>query len=152
MKLEKKHWIWIGVGVAAITTGVIIYKKRKAAKEKALAESEGRNATQKPPIQQAEAPHKEQEVSVPIVQVAHFPLKKGSVGYEVKVIQEYMNSTCKASLEAMKTNPLELNGVWDEKMEISAVNCSSIKRNEIDEAMYKRIYRDMKAANILPQA
>jgi hypothetical protein len=152
MKLEKKHWIWIGVGAAALTAGIIIYRKRKAAKEKALAESESRVATQKPPIQQQAAAPQQQEVSVPIVQVAHFPLKKGSEGYEVKVIQEYMNSTCKASLEAMKTNPLELTGVWDEKMEISAANCSSIKRSEIDEAMYKRIYRDMKAANILPKA
>ena len=35
MKLEKKHLIWIGVGVAAITAGIIIHKKRKAAKKKA---------------------------------------------------------------------------------------------------------------------
>ena len=149
MKLEKKHWIWIGLGVAALTTGIIIHKKRKSAKEKALAESE------KKPIravkEQVEAVQEEKEVVAPIMQVAHFPLKKGSTGYEVKVIQEYMNSTCKASLETTEAYPLELSGVWDEKMEVNAINCSSIKRSEIDEDMYNRIYRDMKAANILPE-
>ena len=150
MKLEKKNWIWIGLGLTALTAGIIIHKKRKANKEKALAEN-----NTKRPIQynstEVEQVQEKQEVSVPIVQIAHFPLKKGSVGYEVKVIQEYMNSTCKASLEATNTYPLELNGVWDEKMETSAISCASVKRSEIEEDMYNRIYRDMKAANILPE-
>jgi len=148
MKLEKKHWIWIGFGVAAITAGIIIHKKRKAAKEKALEES-AKNAVKHNQVQQM-VDTSSTIVNEPIKQVAHFPLKKGSSGYEVMVLQGYMNSTCKASLKAMNTDPLELNGVWDEKMEISAINCSSIKKNEIDEVMYSRIYRDMKAANILP--
>ena len=156
MKLERKHWIWIGAGLTALTIGVIIHKKRKALKEKALEDAKAleerkNKANSIMSNQQEEVVHQKENDVKPINQVAHFPLMKGSSGYEVKVIQEYMNSTCKASLEVMKTYPLELNGVWDDNMEVSATNCSSIKRSEIDEDMYNRIYRDMKAANILPK-
>ena len=146
MKLEKKHWIWIGVGITAITaTGIFLYKRKKKLKLKAAQELEKSKEQNK--IKEAG----ERVNSTPIEQLQHFPLKEGSKGYEVSVIQEYMNSTCKASLESSKLYPLGIDGNWDEKTTEAANVCASVKRKEIDLDMYNRIYRDMDAANILPE-
>ena len=72
MKLEKKHWILIGLGLAAVTGGIIIYKKRQTLKAKALQEVEARDAVAPQTLKSART----QEVSEPIVQIAHFPLKR----------------------------------------------------------------------------
>lgn len=155
MKLETKHWIGIGVGVLVLTTaGVIIYKKRQKSKDK---EQKMLNASAAPPIEKENVNAPEQ-AGQPVVEqpplqdvASPFPLKRGSKGYEVMVLQQYMNSTCKASLKSIENDPIAVNGVWDETMENCANVCVSVKRSEINEEMYNRIYRDLEAANILPK-
>lgn len=157
MKLEKKHWIGIIGVAAAVGVGLYLYRRNKRLKEqKALKESksnETASITGQPsapqPVQQQQH---EEEVEAPIKkQVTTFPLKNGSRGFEVALVQEYMNSTCKESLKKAEMYPLDLTGVWDDEMDNLCMMCSSLKRKEIDESMYKRIHRDMKAADLLPK-
>ena len=154
MEEKNKKWIWIGAGVAILVIGgVIIYRRNKKIAEKKKQEELQKNARprvayQKPQNKANEPVFKEaaQEERSNV-----FPLGFGAKGYEVAVIQQYMNSTCKASLKAAGTDPLEVTGIWDEETQASIETCSSLKRKEVDEDTYKRIYRDMEAAGILPE-
>jgi len=80
-----------------------------------------------------------------------FPLKKGSKGYGVKVIQRYMNSQCQPQLAVKGVFPLISDGDWGKNTEIAVNACRAIHTNTISKSYYNRIYRDMKAANILPK-
>ena len=156
MALEKKHWIWIGVGAAILTlTGIIIYQKRKNKREieeekrkaelaKNFLESKGAEAT---PKTEPQAEQKDSPSSV----VPTFPLQKDSRNYEVKVLQTYMNSTCKASLTSEGVYPLKVDGIWGVKTEAGALKCSSVKRNSIDASFFNLMYRALDASKTLPK-
>jgi len=136
MKLEKKHWYWIaGVTIlAASAIGGTIYLKRnkKKAEEvaKKKAELEGENKQLTP--------------------TGIFPLKFSSQGYEVKVIQKYMNSTCPSSLKGVNVFPLDVDGDWGSSTDKAAISCVAIGGNSIDKAKYDIIFRDMSVGNMLP--
>jgi hypothetical protein len=136
MELEKKHYWWIGGTLAglAVLGGILWYrKKNKSDKARQLT---AQSSVEGEPVSEMSG--------------NHFPLKEGAQGYEVKVLQRYMNSTCKASMEKVKAYPLEENGVWDERMSLAATNCTSVKRSEVDEEFYTRIHRDLSAGKMLP--
>ena len=144
MKLEKKHWYWIAgiVAVVAIIGGIAIAKKKRAVKKadedaKKLADSKGQGGAPPPPP--ASAP-------------ATFPLQNGTRGYEVKVLQKYINSTCKSELRSppLDLYPLDIDGIWGNKTDTAVIKCHTTRTNKIDEPFYRRIYRDMAIANILP--
>lgn len=149
MKLEKKHWIAIGVGVVIIA-GVVIYtskqKKKKLAAEQA--EKDAKKLAESPIM--AKAPE-DLHISEDEEKTSTFPIAQGYSGYEVKVLQKYMNSTCKVSLDKAGVFPLKNDGVWGDKTEIAALACKSVKINSIDQKYYDRIHRDMSAAKILPE-
>lgn len=141
MKIEKKHWYWISgiIGVALVVGGVVFYNKKKGKEKEKKKEKE----KEKTYIPEKEIEEKEKEIS--------FPLKRGlENSEEVKVLQKYMNSTCKASLDKAKVYPLKVDGNWEDKTEMGAISCTSVKRNEVDQDFYVRIYKDMEAAEILP--
>jgi hypothetical protein len=160
-KLEKKHYWMIGVGTAVLIAGVVIYrqrqKKKKEEEEKALespkqlsfnaqqyAQEEvnqpvmqhgGEFATEQPPVQQ--------------VQQETFPLRFGSENESVKMLQKYLNSTSPSELKKAGVYPLIITGVWDEATEAATLASTAVNnRNEVDEESFKRIMRDMLAANI----
>ena len=157
MALEKKHWIWIGVGAAVLTlTGIIIHQKRKKKREEAeekkkieltklFLEGKGveekNNAVQQPEQQSEQTPTSN----------STFPLQKGSDNYEVKVLQSYMNSTCKASLTSEGVYPLKVDGIWGVKTEAGALKCSSVKRNSIEPSFFNLMYRALDASKTLPK-
>lgn len=154
MEEKNKKWIWIGAGVAILVIGgVIIYRRNKKIAEKKkqeeLPKGVSKSVVFQNPQNKANEPVFKEDKSV--VNSNVFPLGFGAKGYEVAVIQQYMNSTCKASLKAAGTDPLEVTGIWDEETQTSIETCSSLKRNFVDEDTYKRIYRDMEAAGILPE-
>ena len=167
MKLTKKHWIIIGGAAALLGTGIYLSARNKKKKSNE-AESKGKGFTDKIQAEEAkivreerveqEAISEEEMAARQQIQEEFdndeeliFPLKKGSEGYPVSVIQTYMNSTCKASLEAIDAYPTKVNGVFDKEMEESCKICASVKRAEIDENFYNRVFNDLKAANILPE-
>lgn len=157
MKLERKHWIGIIAVATTVGVGIYLYRRNKKIKEeKALQEAksnETSSITRQPTAPTpAQVQNEVVEEDAPIKRlIPTFPLKNGSRGFEVAVVQEYMNSTCKESLKKAEMYPLDLTGDWDDEMDELCNMCASIKRDEIDESMYKRIHRDMKAANLLPQ-
>ena len=143
MALQKKHWLMIaGVAATALAIGGVFYYRKK--KNIKVAEEDSKKL--------AEAEKKVSSAAVPPTAPENtFPLKEGSSSYEVKVLQKYINSTCKASLVKAGVYPIDIDGNWGKNTEIGAVACSTIKRNEIDEPFYRRIYGDMDAAKILPK-
>ena len=155
MALQKKHWIWIGVGAAALTlTGIIIYQKRK---KKRLEEEEKKKAELaknfeeskgKEPATNTEPQSEQKDSQKP---TSPFPLQKGSRNYEVKVLQAYMNSTCKASLTSEGVYPLAVDGIWGVKTEAGGLKCSSVKRNSIEPSFFNLMYRALDASKTLPQ-
>ena len=161
MKLTKKHWIMIGGAAALLTTGAVLYarhrKKLKAQESKKKGFTDKIQAEEAKIVQEEHVEEESEKMTEIINQeletddVVMFPLKNGSEGYPVAVIQKYMNSTCKASLETIDAYPLEVNGVFDKEMEEACKICSSVKRSEIEEDYFNRVFNDMKAANILPE-
>jgi hypothetical protein len=148
MKLEKKHWYMIGAGIA-IVGGIYLYRRNR--KKQELANSQvpvapSRINTQKPPAakpaQNPIAKAVETPVKQPTVRSASFPLAKGMAGNEIKVVQAYANTTCKMSLD--------VNGNWDETTDQAIQNCKSISGNTVDLNAFKRMYRDLEAAKLLP--
>jgi hypothetical protein len=81
----------------------------------------------------------------PKVQIAEFPININSGnGYKVKVLQTYLNTSCKANLE--------VNGIFDKRVEEISVKCIGTPNTPyIDEKAYNRIFRDLKTANLLPK-
>jgi hypothetical protein len=75
-------------------------------------------------------------------------LSFGDKGEDVKDIQKYLNITSSSELKRQNLYPLELNGVWDDKLEMASINSSALRRNSVDKNTLKRIKRDLKNANI----
>jgi len=143
MKIETKHWYWIAgiAGAITVTGGLLYYYNKKKKKKEEEKEKKKEEIYKQKEIKQEE--EKEEEIS--------FPLKRGiKNSEEVKVLQKYMNSTCRASLDKAKVYPLKVDGNWEDKTEMGAISCTSVKRNEVDQDFYVRIYKDMEAAEILP--
>lgn len=139
MKLEKKHYYWIGAAALATVIGVVIYKKSKNKKaEKALLTSE---TTSKPSTTKEYEEETKEEKPL-------FPLQLGSNNKEVKSVQKYMNSTCPSDLKKEGVYPLLLDGVWGNNTEAASLACSVLKRNKIDNGSFKIILRDLASANI----
>lgn len=130
MKLEKKHYYWIGAILIATAIGIAVYKKRQSKKKNA------------PKPKKFSGDISDAEL------IADFPLKLGSEGEQVKKVQTYLNSVCSADLKANNLFPLDVSGVWDENTEAATTNCYALKRNSIDEESFNRIDRDLKSANI----
>jgi LPXTG-motif cell wall-anchored protein len=153
MKEKNNNWIWIGVGAAIlIVGGVVIYRRNKKFdkedKQEMLKSGARQRFLRKKSQSSANEPvFKNNEGEGLDV----FPIGFGDSGYEVAVIQQYMNSTCKESLKGLNTEGLKVTGIWDEETQTAIETCSSLKRKEVDEDTFKRIYRDMEAAGILPQ-
>lgn len=130
MKLEEKHYYWIGAVVILISAGVIIHHRNK---NKAVG---------------SPGPKTLGEGNEEIIDESIFPLQFGSSGVEVKAIQKYLNTTCNSDLKKMGLYPLEVNGVWDETTEKATLGCSVFNRNQIDEETLDRVLRDLQSANI----
>ena len=75
-------------------------------------------------------------------------LSFGDEGEDVKDVQKYLNITSSSELKRQNLYPLELNGVWDDKLEMASINASALRRNSVDKNTLKRIKRDLKNANI----
>ena len=137
MKLENKHYYWIGAAVLATVIGVVIYKKRK--KKKADL-SLGDNPTN--------AVNASNGKTVEATESSDFPIQIGSNGDSVKAIQKYMNSTCPSDLKKAGVYPLKIDGDWAKKTDTASLACSVLKRNTIDKESFDRILRDLQSANI----
>lgn len=152
MKLTKKHWLIIGGAAVVIGAGAYALHRRNKAKKEAVKgfKTDKLDAEDASIVDEVNenVSEKKEGVEKPKFE---FPIKKGVEGYHVKVLQKYMNSTCRASLETINAYPLELNGKFDEDTEKAAETCSSVKRKEIDEDFFRRVLRDMEAANLLPK-
>ena len=139
MKLEKKHYYWVGAAALITVIGVVVYKNRKNKKIKSSKNSikpksiVGENTSIDSLVENSVSP---------------FPIKMGAKGDSVKAIQKYINSTCPSDLKSVGIYPLEINGVWDDKTDEAALACSVLKRNEIDKESFDRILRDLQSANI----
>lgn len=144
MKLEKKHYYWIGAAALVTAIGVVVYKKRKRAKAE-LALTNGKSTAQ---IGTDNSAPNGSLLEAMAEESSPFPIKIGAKGDAVKAIQKYMNSTCPSDLKAVGIYPLEINGVWDDKMDKATLACSVLKRNEIDKVSFDRILRDLQSANI----
>jgi hypothetical protein len=143
MKLEKKHYYWIGAAALITVIGVVAYKKKK--KKKAALTN--KKIETKNEIDGGDSKGSSADVRVE-ENVSPFPIKMGAQGDSVKAIQKYMNSTCPSDLKAAGIFPLEINGVWDEITDKATLACSVLKRNEIDKESFDRILRDLQSANI----
>jgi len=122
MDNNKKAWISVGV-IGALFLGLYAYNKRKA---KPTQSNKGLSVKDAQDIEHTEL----------------FPIRLGSKGYEVKVVQRYLNTVCKSGVE--------LSGVFDENLKDKLINCKIIGRDEIDEDFYFRIQKDLEAGKILP--
>tara|TARA_R110000796_G_scaffold247179_2_gene372452 strand:- start:128 stop:565 length:438 start_codon:yes stop_codon:yes gene_type:complete len=143
MKLEKKHYYWIGAAALITVIGVVVYKKKKKRKA-ALAT---KNIKAKNKINGGNSKDSSADVKLE-ENVSPFPIKIGAQGDAVKAIQKYMNSTCPSDLKKASIYPLEINGIWDEITEKATLACSVLKRNKIDKESFDRILRDLQSANI----
>tara|TARA_R110002020_G_scaffold309888_3_gene525776 strand:- start:1159 stop:1506 length:348 start_codon:yes stop_codon:yes gene_type:complete len=73
-----------------------------------------------------------------------FPLKLNSEGYEVKVLQTYLNTTCKSQLT--------ISGVFDKLTEEVSTKCTGTPNTGlVDEKSYSRMFRDLNNSNLLPK-
>ena len=140
----------IGAGIA-LAGGIYLYRKNRKKKQMAYSPRPlvpSRTETQKPPVAKPAANPIARAVEAPTkvapltVMAVSFPLSKGMAGNEIKVVQAYANTTCKMSLD--------VNGVWDGATEQAVNNCASISGNTIDTNSFKRMYRDLEAAKLLP--
>ena len=113
--MKKDNLILLATGLAAV--GLFLYlKKRKNG-------TTSKNGTPEIPI---------------------FPLKLDSQGFEVKVVQTYLNTTCKSQLA--------ISGVYDKITEETSRKCMGTpKTGIVDEKSYKRIFRDLNNSNLLPK-
>jgi len=145
MALEKKHWYWIGGLAATAVVGYVVYTQVKKAKDRKQAELD------KQALKAIESSTMTKDIPSAPAKIEKFPLQKGSRGYEVRVVQRYMNSQCKSQLSAAEVFPLLSDGIWGNKTQTGTSVCDVIKTEAIDKKQYDRIYRDMKAANILPK-
>ena len=59
-------------------------------------------------------------------------LSFGDEGEDVKDVQKYLNITSSSELKRQNLYPLELNGVWDDKLEMASINASALRRNSVD--------------------
>lgn len=152
-KLEKKHY-WIIGGLALIAiTGTVLYVRHQKKKKKELEDekknslnySGNSNFVEEPEIRElnevdSSLNDKKDDNS--------FPLSLGSQNESVQDIQKYMNSTCPKDLKKAGVFPLIIDGVWGETTETACISCSSIGRKQVDLELFKRIKRDLLAANI----
>lgn len=146
-KLEKKHYWMIGIGAAILIAGVVIYRY-KTNKKKEEEEKKSFDGASRPRLGYGGENNQPVSNSNVDEQVGTFPLRFGSNNESVKVVQKYMNSTCPSELKKAEVFPLLIDGEWGDKTELASMACSSLKRNEIDAESFKRIMRDMLAANI----
>ena len=137
MKLEKKHYYWIGAAALITVVGVVVYKRRK---NKQLAEQDE--------TLKIESKTSTSNVSEAESDMSKFPIRLGAQGDSVKAIQKYVNSTSPSELKKEGVYPLEVDGVWDELTDKATLASAVLKRNEIDKPSYDRILRDLKSANI----
>lgn len=137
MKLEKKHYYWIGAAALITVVGVVVYKRRK---NKQLAEQDE--------TLKIESKTSASNIAEAQSDMSKFPIRLGAQGDSVKAIQKYVNSTSPSELKKEGVYPLEVDGVWDELTDKATLASSVLKRNEIDKPSFDRILRDLKSANI----
>jgi hypothetical protein len=149
MKLEKKHYWMIGIGVTLATVGIVLVVRNKKQKAEALA-LESNNPNKKRVVEYAE--HQEASSSEEAAEVEGaeniFPLQFGSENQSVSDLQRYMNSTSPSELKKAGVFPLIIDGVWKDKTETASLACMALKRNKIDRESFERISRDLLSANI----
>jgi hypothetical protein len=156
MKLEKKHYWMIGIGLTVLTVGTILYVRNK--KKKREEEEANQN---KPRIdggaqqfvgEEAEIVEERKEEGTVLKRDENtgnlFPLLYGAENDSVASLQKYINSTCPSELKKAGVFPLIIDGVWGDKTETAALACSALKRNKIDRETFERISRDLLSANI----
>lgn len=150
-KLQTKHYWMIGTAAVLLTVGgIMLYRHNKKKKKESndFGNSSFEGVRESISHRQPSTQQKEAFVEAEQQPVSEFPLRYGSKGNSVKDIQKYLNSTCPSELKKENLFPLEINGVWDERVESACMTCSSLKRNEIDGTSFKRIKRDLLSANI----
>ena len=152
MKLEEKHYYRIAGGIIAglgVALGLHYYYNKKN-NTKALAQ---KTATPlKKTVKDNLAFADEQsyaEVNEADAAPQDFVLKQGSKGFEVKVVQQYINTTCGSQLKKEGLHLLKVDGEWGTKTTTAAGICNSLQRTEIDAPTYIRMARDLKAAGII---
>ena len=132
--MNKKILIGLGIGITAIAVGIGI--------KKYLSKNDDKKTL--PPITPPNNDstlrgEKKKEDSI-------FPLKKGSIGEEVRVVQQYLNrsSSCKEKVPKPTPNsriimllPLEENGIFDDKTEMVLDIC--YKTSSINEETFSKI-------------
>ena len=134
MEEKNKKWLWVAVGVAAVTIGILYLRKRNKKKSANISDKK--------------VSQKEMKDIPTAVEVEEGSVGFGSKGEDVKSVQRYINITCPSELKQLGIFPLEINGKWDEQTDKAAVSCSSLKRNVIDEVTLKRIKRDLDNAKV----
>ena len=142
MKLERKHYYWIGAAALVTIVGIVVYKKQKKKKlDQSLLDEKKSSSSSK--VEELE--ESKEVVKKP---TSIFPLKMDSNNEAVKSVQKYMNSTCPSDLKKEGVYPLLLDGVWGKSTEAAALACEALKRNKIDEESFSIIFRDLEAAKI----
>ena len=126
MEEKNKKWLLAALGLAAVTVGVIYFRKKKRAK------SASKNITSK-----------EAEGVPSAIEIEDGSVGFGSEGEDVKYVQQYINTTCPSELKQLGLFPLNISGKWDKETDKAAIACSALKRNVIDEVTLKRIKRDL---------
>lgn len=92
MKIKTWHWILLIVVVIAVIITIIIIRKRKSSKVNLEPSTD---ATETKGMGLLISPS---NTNTTVTSISKFPLKKGSTGNEVKVLQKYLNDRYKSGL------------------------------------------------------
>lgn len=132
MKKNQKILIWVGVGVATAVGGYFLYRHFTKPSETAREVSDSDD---------------EEDEDIPTAPTkSTFPLKKGSRGEEVKVLQQYLNRSpmCKrkmpkpsATTRVAKILPLDEDGIFGD-LTLSALKIC-YDRDSVDEKLWERM-------------